>query len=87
MPIHDQSYRRYGGVRQPAQRAWLVIARSGIKQFIRRRPMIGILVGAWIPFLVRLVMFYFSEQYSQAAALIVSDNVKKFLGLQAIGDA
>ena len=24
MPIHDQSYRRYGGARQPAQRAWLV---------------------------------------------------------------
>ena len=37
MPIHDQSYRRYGGTRENANRAWLVIARSGIKSIIRRR--------------------------------------------------
>jgi ABC-2 type transport system permease protein len=70
VPIHDQSYRRYGGARQPAQRAWLVIARSGIKQFIRKRPMIGILFGSQIALMIRLAMFYVSESVTQAAALL-----------------
>ena len=70
MPIHDQSYRHYGGSRQPAARAWLVIARSGIKQFLRRRPMIGILFGSWIQLMVRLAMFYVAESYTQAQALL-----------------
>jgi ABC-2 type transport system permease protein len=70
VPIHDQSYRRYGGARQPAQRAWLVIARSGIKGFLRRRPMIGILFGSWIQLMVRLAMFYVSESVAQTAGLL-----------------
>ena len=49
MPIHDQSYRRYGGPRESAERGWLVIARTGIAQYARRRPMIGLLffAGYW----------------------------------------
>jgi ABC-2 type transport system permease protein len=70
VPIHDQSYRRYGGARPPAQRAWLVIAKSGIKQFLRRRPMIGILFGSWIQLMVRLAMFYVAESVTQAQALL-----------------
>jgi ABC-2 type transport system permease protein len=70
VPIHDQSYRRYGGARQPAQRAWLVIAKSGIRQFIRKRPMIGILFGSQIALMIRLAMFYVSESVTQAAALL-----------------
>jgi ABC-2 type transport system permease protein len=70
VPIHDQSYRRYIGARQPAQRAWLVIARSGIRQFIRKRPMIGILFGSQIALMIRLAMFYVSESVTQAAALL-----------------
>jgi ABC-2 type transport system permease protein len=70
VPIHDQSYRRYGGARQPAQRAWLVIAKSGINQFVRKRPMIGILFGSWIQLMVRLAMFYVSESVTQASALL-----------------
>lgn len=70
MPIHDQSYRRYGGERQPAQRAWLVIAKSGIWQFLRKRPMMGILFGSQIALVVRLVAFYVSESITQASALL-----------------
>jgi len=70
VPIHDQSYRRYGGAREPAQRAWLVIARSGIRGFLRRRPMIGILFGSWIQLMVRLALFYVSESVSQTAGLL-----------------
>ena len=70
MPIHDQSYRRYGGARQPAQRAWLVIAKSGINQFLRKRPMIGILFGSQIALMVRLVSFYLAESITQAQSLL-----------------
>ena len=70
MPIHDQSYRRYGGARQPAQRAWLVIAKSGISQFLRKRPMIGILFGSQIALMIRLVSFYLAESITQAQSLL-----------------
>jgi len=70
VPIHDQSYRRYGGARQPAQRAWLVIAKSGINQFLRKRPMIGILFGSQIALMVRLVSFYLAESITQAQSLL-----------------
>ena len=31
MPIHDQGYRRYGGTRARAGRAWAVIAQAGVR--------------------------------------------------------
>jgi hypothetical protein len=34
MPIHDQGYRRYGGSRAEAGRAWQVIARAGIQSIV-----------------------------------------------------
>jgi ABC-2 type transport system permease protein len=70
VPIHDQSYRRYGGARQSAQRAWQVIARAGIMSVIRRRVMMGILFGAWVQFIIRLVMFWGAETYAQAAPIL-----------------
>jgi ABC-2 type transport system permease protein len=84
VPIHDQSYRRYGGERQPAQRAWQVIARSGIKGFIRRRPMIGIFFGAWIQLIVLLVSFYVAANFQQAEAILGAkvDTFRQFLERQ-----
>ena len=34
MPIHDQSYRRYGGGKTTPGRAWLTIARAGINVLV-----------------------------------------------------
>jgi ABC-2 type transport system permease protein len=70
VPIHDQSYRRYGGTRQPAQRAWLVIARAGIKTYLKRRVLMSFLFGAWIPVIVRLIGFYVSENFAQTQAFL-----------------
>jgi ABC-2 type transport system permease protein len=70
MPIHDQSYRRYGGQRASARGAWTVIALTGIKSFIRRRPILGLLLAAWIPFVVRMVQFYVAANFSQTASLL-----------------
>lgn len=74
MPIHDQSYRHYEGPRAPAGRAWTVIAWAGIMTFIRKRMFMGLLIFAWIPFVVRAVQLYISSNYPQASLLAPSAN-------------
>jgi ABC-type transport system involved in multi-copper enzyme maturation permease subunit len=67
MPIHDQSYRRYGGGRGVPGRSWMVIARAGIISLIKKRVFLGILIFAWLPFIVRAVQIYITANYPQAA--------------------
>ena len=67
MPIHDQGYRRYGGARAPAGRAWSVIARAGIRTLLGKRAFIALLLLSWIPFLVRAVQIYAATNLPQAA--------------------
>jgi ABC-type transport system involved in multi-copper enzyme maturation permease subunit len=74
VPIHDQSYRHYEGSRAPAGRAWTVIAAAGIMTFIRKRMFMGLLIFAWIPFVVRAVQLYISSNYPQASILAPSAN-------------
>jgi len=84
-PIHDQGYRRYGGSREPNGRRWWVIARAGLMSRIRERRVIGVLVAAWIPFIVRGVQFYASANFQGAAILApTTDTFREFLGQQEI---
>ncbi len=69
MPIHDQGYRRYAGVRAPSGRAWAVIAAAGIRTLIARRAFVGLLLLAWVPFLVRAVQIYAAANLPQAQFL------------------
>lgn len=73
MPIHDQSYRRYGGGRATPGRAWMVIARAGIQQMMGRRAFLAVLLFAWMPFVVRAVQIYVSSNYPQVAAMLAPD--------------
>jgi ABC-type transport system involved in multi-copper enzyme maturation permease subunit len=69
MPIHDQSYRRYiGGKATPGQ-AWTVIAWAGIRNMIRKRAFLGLLIFAWLPFVVRAVQIYVATNFPQASML------------------
>jgi ABC-2 type transport system permease protein len=68
-PIHDQSYRHYGGGRAMPGRSWTVIAWAGIKTMIRKRAFLGLLLFALAPFLVRAVQMWISSNYPQAAIL------------------
>ncbi len=72
MPIHDQSYRRYEGHREPGGTAWRVIAGAGIRSTIRKRRFLGLLILAWIPFAVRAVQIYLAANYPQASFLAAS---------------
>jgi ABC-2 type transport system permease protein len=65
VPIHDQGYRRYGGRREPQGRTWWVIAREGLRERLRERKFLGLLLVAWVPFLVRAVGMYVAANAPQ----------------------
>ena len=73
MPIHDQSYRRYGGSKASPGSAWSVIARAGIMTMIRKRAFIGLLLFAWLPFVVRAVQIYVAANYPQTETFLAPD--------------
>jgi ABC-2 type transport system permease protein len=84
VPIHDQGYRRYTGERLPPGRAWIVIARAGLRMSLFRRALIGLLLVSWMPFLVRAVMFYFAASVPQVPFLSPSPAAfQQFLQQQA----
>jgi ABC-2 type transport system permease protein len=84
MPIHDQGYRRYGGGKARGQ-GWIVIARAGIRTYIGKRGFIGLLLLAWMPFLVRAVQIYASANLPQAAFLAPTpETFRQFLSQQEI---
>jgi ABC-2 type transport system permease protein len=70
MPIHDQGYRRYAGVKQPHGRTWWVIARAGLLERLRERKFLGLLLVSWAPFFVRALQLYFSENFQQLQGLL-----------------
>jgi len=85
VPIHDQSYRRYGGRRDLAGQAWMVIARSGIRTILRKRLFLGLLLMAWIPFVVGAVMVYLNASFPQFTLLaMTAQRFREFLGTQDI---
>ena len=85
MPIHDQGYRRYGGQRAGAGRAWAVIARAGVRTLFARRAFIGLLLLSWIPFLVRAVQIYAAANLPQAQFLAPDARMfRSFLEQQEI---
>ena len=85
MPIHDQSYRRYGGDRAPEGRAWTVIAAAGIKTMLAKRKFLGLLLVAWLPFIVRAVQMYVAANFPQASMLAATpETFRQFLEQQGI---
>jgi ABC-type transport system involved in multi-copper enzyme maturation permease subunit len=83
MPIHDQSYRRYGGGRTSPGRGWTVIARAGIMSVVRKRVFLGVLIFAWLPFVVRAVQIYVAENFAQLAMIApTAQTFREFLEQQ-----
>jgi len=83
MPIHDQSYRHYAGGRALPGRSWTVIARAGIRAFIRKRTFLGLLIFALAPFIVRAVQLWISSNYPQASILAPTpETFRQFLEQQ-----
>jgi ABC-2 type transport system permease protein len=83
MPIHDQSYRRYAGGKEQSGQAWMVIASNGIRTIVRKRLFLGLLLLAWIPFVVGAVMVYLNASFPQFTLLsMTAQRFRDFLGTQ-----
>jgi ABC-2 type transport system permease protein len=83
MPIHDQGYRRYAGIRGAQGRAWSVIARQHVRLAVKQKVFIIFLVAAWVQFIVRSVQVYVST-YGQAAMLqLTPTTYRDFLDIQS----
>src|SRR4051794_22438457 len=83
MPIHDQSYRHYGGGKALPGRSWTVIAWAGIRGFLRKRAFMGLMIFALAPFLVRAVQLWISSNYPQASILAPGpETFRQFLEQQ-----
>lgn len=72
MPIHSNGYRPYLGARQPHERVWLVITTAGVRAVFANRRLLGLLVVAWIPFVVRTGQIYASTSFPQTPFLEIS---------------
>ena len=72
-PIHDQSYRRYTGQRNPVGRSWSVIASTGIRTMLRRKWFLGLLLVAYVPFIVDTARIYFVTMYPPAGQVVPID--------------
>jgi ABC-2 type transport system permease protein len=85
-PIHDQSYRRYQGSRQPPGRAWSVILRHGLRTVAARRAFVALLIVAWIPAIVRTVQIYVVTAYPQIgqAVAVTASTFQEFIENQDI---
>lgn len=83
MPIHDQGYQRYLGTRAAVGRAWQVMARAGVLSIISKRQFIGLMLFAWLPFVVRAVQIYVSANFQQASFLAPKgETFREFLDQQ-----
>ena len=76
MPIHDQSYRRYAGGKAVPGWAWTVIAKAGIKQMLRKRLFLGVLLVSYAGFIGRALQLYAAANIPQAA--FVAPTVQTF---------
>jgi ABC-2 type transport system permease protein len=85
VPIHDQSYRRYAGERTPPGRAWTVIASAGIRNMLAKRAFLGLLIVAWLPFVVRAVQMYLAANFSQMTMIAPSPGTfREFIEQQGV---
>lgn len=85
-PVHDQSYRRYRGTRQPIGRAWLIILRNGLRTLLSKKVFLGLLLVAWVPFLVRTVQIYAVVTYPQAGQVlpVTAEMFRNFVDFQGL---
>lgn len=70
MPIYDQGYRRYearGALRKV--RFW-PITREALRLLLAKRAFLGLLMVAWVPFLVRVVQIYVITRFPEAGRMM-----------------
>jgi ABC-2 type transport system permease protein len=60
-----------------------VIARAGVMNMIRKRAFLGLLIFAWLPFIVRAVQIYLTTNFPQVSLLAATaETFREFLDQQ-----
>jgi ABC-2 type transport system permease protein len=74
MPIYEQAYRKYEA-RSPlrAVRFW-PITREALRLILAKRAFIGLLIGAWIPFLFRVGQIWLFTQFPESGRILPVDG-------------
>jgi len=85
-PIHDQGYRRYGGLKARTGTGWMVIPRAGIRSQLAKRTFLGLLLLSFLPFFARAIQIYLSVNFPQAGELLAvkPELFRQFLEQQQI---
>jgi ABC-2 type transport system permease protein len=85
-PIHDQGYRRYGGLKARTGTGWMVIARAGIRSQLAKRAFLGLLLLSFLPFFARAIQIYLSVNFPQTGELLAvkPELFRQFLEQQQI---
>jgi ABC-2 type transport system permease protein len=85
-PIHDQGYRRYGGLKARTGTGWMVITRAGIRSQLAKRAFLGLLLLSFLPFFARAIQIYLSVNFPQTGDLLAvkPDLFRQFLDQQQI---
>jgi ABC-2 type transport system permease protein len=86
MPIHDQGYRRYGGLKARTGTGWMVITRAGIRSQLAKRAFLGLLLFSFLPFFARAIQIYLAVNFPQTGDLLAvkPDLFRQFLDQQQI---
>jgi len=63
----------------------VIIASAGIRSMIGKRKFLGLLLLAWLPFLIEAIRFYFAANYPQAAMILgaTRESYREFFNYQA----
>ena len=85
-PIHDQGYRRYGGLKARTGTGWMVIARAGIRNQLAKRAFLGLLLLSFLPFFARAIQIYLAVNFPQTGDLLAvkPELFRQFLDQQQI---
>jgi hypothetical protein len=74
MPIYEQSYRRYEAREALRRVRFWPITREALRLILVKRAFLGLLMLAWIPFLVRVVQVYVVTRFPEAGRILPVDG-------------
>jgi ABC-2 type transport system permease protein len=70
MPIYDQGYRRYEARAALHSVRFWPITREALRLLLAKRAFLGLLMVAWVPFLVRVVQVYVITRFPEAGRVL-----------------
>lgn len=86
MPIYEQAYRKYEARASLRTVRFWPITREALGLILAKRAFIGLLIAAWIPFVVRVVQIYVVTRFPEANRVLPVDGrlFGEFLNQQII---